>query len=211
MGMKKLLSELTRLKNSPVSHFVAKRLKEFARMKNASNEKLFQELCFCILTANFSAERAMFIQKKLANGFLALPQEQLTIKLRELGHRFPDARANYIVRARKYSKMLKPRIFSFPSGRLAREWLVKNVAGIGYKEASHFLRNIGFEDVAIIDFHIIDLLFAHGLVADRIRSLGKKRYLEIEKLLTGIAKRAGMNLAELDLYLWYLETGKVLK
>jgi N-glycosylase/DNA lyase len=39
----------------------------------------------------------------------------------------------------------------------------------------------------------------------------KKRYLEIEAVLKKIAEKLDMSLAELDLYLWYLETGKVLK
>ena len=41
-------------------------------------------------------------------------------------------------------------------GYQAREWLVHNVKGIGYKEAGHFSRNIGFtQDLAILDRHIL--------------------------------------------------------
>ncbi|GAJ17855.1 unnamed protein product, partial [marine sediment metagenome] len=29
-----------------------------------------------------------------------------------------------------------------------REWVVKNFKGLGYKEASHFLRNIGYKNFA---------------------------------------------------------------
>jgi len=91
-----------------------------------------------------------------------------------------------------------------------RDWLVGNVRGLGLKEASHFLRNVGFFDVAIIDFHIIDLLVGKGLIK-RPRSLSRRRYLEVEGVLRKIADKAKMSLGELDLYLWYLETGKVLK
>ena len=95
----------------------------------------------------------------------------------------------------------------------ARNWLNENVYGLGMKEASHFLRNVGKKDVAIIDFHIVDLLNSEGLLDfDRkSKSLTPSRYLEIEKVLLDLGKRLGLNLAELDLYLWYLETGKVLK
>jgi len=41
--------------------------------------------------------------------------------------------------------------------------------------------------------------------------MSKKKYLEIEKQLEKIAGEVNMNLAELDFYLWYMKTGKVLK
>ena len=91
-----------------------------------------------------------------------------------------------------------------------REWIVKNVKGLGYKEASHFLRNIGYKNLAIIDFHIIDVLVKNKIIK-RPKTLTKKKYLEIENKLRTIAKKAKMTLAELDLYLWYMETRKVLK
>ena len=91
-----------------------------------------------------------------------------------------------------------------------REWIVKHIKGLGYKEASHFLRNIGFDDYAIIDFHIVDILEKHKLIR-KPKTMTKKRYLEIEKVLQEIGSKSKMTMAELDLYLWYLETGKVLK
>ena len=78
------------------------------------------------------------------------------------------------------------------------------------KEASHFLRNIGFKDFAIIDFHIIDVLTRYNLIK-KPKTLTAKRYLEIEGVLKKLANKLKMSLGELDLYLWYLETGKVLK
>ena len=80
------------------------------------------------------------------------------------------------------------------------------------KEASHFMRNVGFKNVAIIDFHISDLLVKEKLIPkSEAKSLSKNQYLKIENILRQIAQKAGLNLAELDLYLWYMETGKVLK
>ncbi|MCS7106383.1 MAG: N-glycosylase, partial [Candidatus Aenigmarchaeota archaeon] len=122
---------------------------------------------------------------------------------------FPKTRANYIVEVRKFKDELK-NIFGKLSEEELREWLVKNVKGLGYKEASHFLRNIGYKNFAIIDFHILDLLERFGLIK-KPKSLSRKKYLEIENLLKKIAEKAKLSLAELDLYLWYLETKKVLK
>jgi N-glycosylase/DNA lyase len=91
-----------------------------------------------------------------------------------------------------------------------REWLVNNVKGLGMKESSHFLRNIGYKDLAIIDFHIVDLLEREKLI-ERPKTITPKKYLEIEQILAELGKKTNLNLAELDLYLWYLETGKILK
>jgi N-glycosylase/DNA lyase len=173
---------------------INKRLKEFKKLR--SRKELFKELCFCILTANFNAERAIKIQEIIGDGFLVLSEKQLAKKLKALGYRFPNVRAKYIVQARDQELVMD------------RAWLVKNIKGLGLKEASHFLRNTGSINHAIIDFHIIDLLERHGI---KPKTMTKKNYLEIEHLLKGISEKCNTNLAELDLCLWYLETGKILK
>ncbi len=208
--MEKLLREIDELKNSSVKERVDKRIDEFKTLGKKENEELFSELSFCIMTANFNAERSIKIQDSLQDGFCSMPLSELADRLKELGHRFPEARAKYIVEARKHKDSLKKILAKFRTEADMRDWLADNVKGLGMKESSHFLRNIGFTDVAIIDFHIIDLLVKHGLV-ERPKTLTPKRYLEIEKLLKEIAGKAGLNLAELDLYLWYMETGKILK
>ena len=87
---------------------------------------------------------------------------------------------------------------------------MRNIKGLGYKESSHFLRNIGYDDYAIIDSHILDLLKRNNLVTPP-KTLTRKKYLEIEAILRAIATRTDLTLAELDMYLWYMETGKILK
>ena len=205
-----LLSAIESLKQSKMKSLIDARMREFRGIGEGSSSEIFEELCFCVLTANFSAERAIKIQKEMGEGFLTLPESELAKRLRELGHRFPEARAKYIVEARRHGDSLRNILGSFHSQVEARRWLADNVRGLGYKEASHFLRNIGYDDLAILDFHIIDLLARYGLI-EKPKTLTKKRYLEIEELLREIAKRSRLNLAELDLYLWYMETGKVLK
>ncbi|MEM2686667.1 MAG: N-glycosylase/DNA lyase [Candidatus Bathyarchaeia archaeon] len=205
-----LLEKINGLKNSHVKKLVDMRMEEFKQNGGKASREIFKELCFCILTANFNAERSIEIQKKIDDGFLTLPISQLTEELRKLGHRYPQTRARYIVEARRYADSLKDVISRFKDSSLLREWLTKNIKGIGFKEASHFLRNIGYSDLAIIDFHIINILSKYGLT-DRPKTMTKKKYLEIESILRKIAKLSDISLAELDLFLWYLETGKVLK
>nr|MDO8134608.1 N-glycosylase/DNA lyase [Candidatus Njordarchaeum guaymaensis] len=208
--MEELLRAVENLKKTEVKKSVDARMREFKDNCRKTSEKIFEELCFCILAANFNAERTMKIQEKIGHGFLTLPESKLVTKLRQLGYRFPTTRAKYILKAREHKDSLKEIIESSDSCNELREWLVENIYGIGCKEASHFLRNIGFTDFAILDFHIINLLERCGSV-ERPKTLTKRKYLEIEEQLREIAAELELSLAELDLYLWYMETGKILK
>jgi N-glycosylase/DNA lyase len=90
--------------------------------------------------------------------------------------------------------------------------LVENVKGLGWKEASHYLRNIGYFDLAIIDRHILNNLREFKLLdEDGKKGLTKKRYLAIEEMLDIVADELEMEPGELDLYMWFRKTGKVLK
>ncbi|MHC1579039.1 MAG: 8-oxoguanine DNA glycosylase, partial [Candidatus Alkanophagales archaeon] len=143
----------------------------------------------------------------------------LAALLKRGGHRFYRKRAEFIAEARRFADSIKEIILRLEAewSGASREWLVKNVRGVGYKEASHFLRNVGFTDFAIIDRHILSVLQEYGLV--RLKSGGgrksvtltRRRYLEVEGVLRDVAKAAGLTLAALDLYLWYMRTGKVVK
>ena len=206
----KLLGSIEDLKRSEVRSLVDRRIRGFKEAGGQSSREIFKELCFCILCANCTAEGSIRIQGEVKDGFLTLPELDLAEKLRALGYRFPNVRAKYIVEARKHRDSLKNVVASFSDEKELREWLVKNVKGVGPKEASHFLRNIGYTDLAILDFHIINILVGHGLI-EKPKTLTKRRYLQIEELLRKIAGETNLDLAELDLYLWYTETGKVLK
>ena len=204
--MKKVIELVESLKLDPISKVINSRVSEFEELGKKPKEEIFKELCFCLLTANFSASGGIKIQSEIGRGFEDLPKEELAKKLKELGHRFPNVRAEYICLARESF----PKI-NFDSENL-REEVVENIKGLGMKEASHFLRNIGFKDYAIIDFHIVHFLVKQNLLeTPKTKQITPKRYLEIESLLREIAEKTNLSLGELDLYLWYLETGKVLK
>jgi N-glycosylase/DNA lyase len=204
--MEKIIRAIEKLKKADVRKLVDERIQGF---KNIKSDEFFDEMCFCILTANFTADRSIEIQKKIGKGFCCLPEKKLAQKLRQFGHRFPNARARYIAEARKSKEKLAQAMNGLKGAEL-RNWLVQNIKGLGYKEASHFLRNIGYDDYAIIDFHIIDLLEKHRII-ERPKTLTHKKYLEIESVLKKLAEKTRLTLAELDLYMWYMETGKVLK
>ena len=185
---------------------VETRLTEFADLKKLGNDEWFSELCFCLLTANSQAQRAIDIQKHLGiKGFLEESEENIAQTIKSFGHRFHNNKAKYIVLARKY-KNIKDHL-KYLTNLQAREFLVSNIKGLGYKEASHFLRNVGYEDFAIIDRHIIKFLYQNNFIKDIPTSITKKMYLELETIL----KKYNIALNKLDLMIWCHITGKILK
>lgn len=100
----------------------------------------------------------------------------------------------------------------FNQNKDARGWLAQNVTGMGYKEASHFLRNIGLgEDLAILDRHVLKNLRLLGVIEEIPSSLSKSRYFEIEKSMKEFAEEINVPMGRLDLVLWYKETGEIFK
>lgn len=206
----KLIDSINQLKKTETAKEIAKKITDFENIGKKSSKEIYLELCYCLLTANFNAKKSIDIQNKIGSGFARLSLEQLSDKLKEYGHRFPNTRANFIYLSRTYKDNLKEELFKNKTEENKRDWLVKNIKGLGYKEASHFLRNIGYKDLAIIDFHIIDILVDNKKI-EKPKTITKAKYLEIENILRKLAKKVNLSLAELDLYLWFLETGKIYK
>jgi len=214
-GVESLAKEVLRLREDPkVKAMVENRIAEFLEVYEKDTYAWFEELTYCLLTAYSSAERGQVCVDALCDcgALMHGSLEEVVETLRCQGHRFADRRAEYIVEARRLATKLKQTIQGFSKTSDARKWLVENVKGLGWKESSHFLRNVGYFDVAILDRHIVSNMREHGLIQDDDRKgLTKRRYLEYERLLEYVAERVGMTLGEMDLYLWYRKTGKVLK
>jgi N-glycosylase/DNA lyase len=94
-----------------------------------------------------------------------------------------------------------------------RDWLAleTGIKGLGYKESSHFLRNVGFTGYAILDKHVMRCLADVGLVADNRPPSSRGTYLLMEAKLKKFAREIGIDFDELDLVLWSMKTGEVLK
>ena len=214
-GVDALVMEVRRLEEDPhVRKLVEERVSDFNELNKGDSSAWFLELVYCLLTAYSSAQRAQLCVDALddCGAIIHGSTEEVADTLRREGHRFAEKRAEYIVSVRKLAGNIKQIIQRFRSSMKAREWLVMNVKGIGWKESSHFLRNVGYFDVAILDRHILSNMKEHGLIPDTSRGgLTKRRYLEYERILGKVADRLGMPLGQMDLYLWYRKTGKVLK
>ena len=200
--MQQIINLVKELKKSEIKSIIDKRMQEFENIPR-NFESLFRELCFCILTAGTSAELGIKTINHLDNVIFNGSEKEIQKKLKEV-YRFHTLRANYLHKARNSFKKIN--LYD----KDVRLKLVQNVKGLGMKEASHFLRNIGFKDYAIVDFHIVDILANYGLI-EKPKTLTQKKYLEIENVLKELASKTNTSLGELDLYLWYNETGKVLK
>jgi N-glycosylase/DNA lyase len=208
-------SELTNLYKLRQSR-IKERLNEFSRVLNESNERIFEELCFCILTANSSAKSGIKSISHIKHLLLKGSKEQLQESLKEAKYRFPNKRAEYIVTTRNrlrqdISLNLKEKIRSTKDKEELRDYFVDNIKGFGYKEASHFLRNVGLSGYCILDKHIINTLYEFKMLNNSITPKNKKQYLEIESKMIQFAKNLNINIDELDLLLWSRKTGEILK
>jgi N-glycosylase/DNA lyase len=196
---------------------IHQRLREFREILDHNDDDVFAELCFCLLTPQSSAKTCWAAVSRLRERSLLLKGEANEIQLQLNDVRFGDSKAKYIVEARatftKDGKLhLKSHLSSFTNPFELREWMVENVKGLGYKEASHFLRNIGLgEEFAILDRHILRNLKRLEVITEVPVSITKKRYLEIEEKLRHFSREVGIPLADLDLLFWSRETGWIFK
>ena len=193
------------------------RLDEFKRTWDKGNEEdIFTELIFCILTPQSRARSCWNSVQSLLVRNLLLKGNTNKITRSLSGVRFKYKKAKYIIEARKLFTVngrisVRPKIKQF-NDKDAREWLVQNVKGIGYKEASHFLRNIGLGgNLAILDRHILKNLSLVGVVEKIPDSLSRKTYIEIEKRMKEFANKINIPISHLDFVLWYKETGEIFK
>jgi N-glycosylase/DNA lyase len=205
--MKSLRSAYRKLKSR-----IDARLKEF-RSNLKDDDRIFQELCFCIFTANANALKCDQAVRALKTDNCHNTGCVRRIRSRIKGCvRFHNKKAQYLVLARRRF----PEVLQAIKGSdviAARDWLVDNIKGYGYKEASHFLRNIGLgSGIAILDRHILKNLKTYGVISKIPDSVGSRRiYVDIEDKMRIFAKRTGVPLDALDLVFWSFQTGFIFK
>lgn len=199
---------------------IRKRLDEFREVwRKGSDARLWEELVFCIFTAGASARMGLRAVEAIRPLLMEGEREEMTSALQHAGaHRFPVERPGYIVITRSYLQEhcdmgLRKKLKSFANPIERRDWLAqeKQVKGLGYKEASHFLRNIGFSGYAILDKHVMSCLKDLKVVDTPKPPGNRTRYLETEERLKFFARDIGIDFDELDLVLWSMKTGEVLK
>jgi N-glycosylase/DNA lyase len=197
---------------------IVSRLREFDKIwTEANDEDIFAELAFCLFTPQSKAKSCWEAILSLKDQDLLVKGTPDEIKRRLQCVRFHNKKAQYLVEARRMflkrgSISVRPMLKGFAGIQETRDWLVKNIKGLGYKESSHFLRNIGLgQQIAILDRHILRNLDLLDVIAMVPGSLGSAQYLQIEKQMSDFSEHIHIPLAHLDLLLWYKETGEIFK
>lgn len=203
---------------SLVKEDIQKRLDGFKYLwEKGSEEDIFAEFVFCLLTPQSKATSCWGCVENLLEKNLLWEGNANQIAGELNRTRFKHKKAHYIVEARKLFTengeiIIKPRITQFKDAKEAREWFVCTIKGMGHKEASHFLRNIGLgENLAILDRHVLKNLKLLGAIKEVSKNISKKRYLEIEEKMRKFAEGIEIPLSHLDLLMWYKEAGEIFK
>lgn len=185
--------------------------------QKGSDGRLWEELVFCIFTAGASARMGLRSIEAVRPLLGAGTHQDLANALTGV-HRYPRARSGYIVVTRDYlntecGMRLRERLEDFADPIERRDWLARErrVKGLGYKEASHFLRNVGYRGYAILDKHILRSLAELGVIASPQPPTTRAKYLATEERLRDFARDVGIDFDELDLVLWSMKTGEILK
>jgi len=142
---------------------------------------VFYNLCFAILApqTTFKSNRKV-VEILKNNDFMNndLPRANLETIVKHT--RFYRQKTDRLLKAKMQFGDVLINVLSNSETKVKRDFLVKNVCGLGMKAASHFLRNLGRRDLAIIDTHVLKFL-------DYDKPKNNKEYIEIEKKFEDIS------------------------
>lgn len=190
---------------------IQNRKQEFLKNKE-DKQKIFKELCFCLLTPQSKAISCwQAVEEIFKKGFpkcdKKVVQEVLKSKVR-----FYRNKSEYLYQLAKKIDVIYKIINTNLEPQILREILVREIKGLGLKEASHFLRNIGYSfDLAILDRHILKNLKELRVIKTIPKSLTTKKYLDIEQKFINFSKKIKIPLVDLDLLFWAKQAGVVFK
>ena len=197
---------------------IRSRLAEFESVwMSGTDARLWEEMVYCFFTGGCSAKMGLRSVEAVRELLETGGQKEIAGALKGV-HRYPNERSRYVVASREFLRehcgmKLRKKLESFICPFERRDWLVreKGIKGLGYKEASHFLRNIGFSGYAILDKHVLRCLHELKIIDEPKPPNTRSKYLSIEEKLKQLAKVARIDFDELDLVLWSMRTGEILK
>lgn len=192
-------------------------IKGYANTINYNEKDYFAEIAFCILTPQSKARNAWSAITKLKeNGLLYTGSAEEIVEYLNVV-RFKNNKARYLIELRE----LMTRNGKLDSKNILKEigdvyqkrdWILKNVKGMGLKEAAHVLRNLGFgRYLAILDRHVLKNLKELGVIDEIPKNLTKNKYFEIERFMINYSKIAKIPMDALDLVFWSQQAGEVFK
>lgn len=179
----------------------------FERRTNA--KEIWYELAFCITSSQERTRRAQSAARALAGSYEALCTSRdvaetirTSIQNAYVSLRFINRKTEQLVESwgvfQSDLATLQAIDENFQTPAQARDYLISNYAGIGPKQASMLLRNLGFgSDLAIIDSHIARMSL---VILDDAPPAS--RYSVLEGRLREFADNRQVSLQTLDVVLW---------
>ncbi len=202
----------------PIKGRIEDRLSEFRRIwESRDDDAMLRELLFCLLTPQSKAKVCWGAISDMACSDVLLKgtYDEVLSSIRMV--RFKYKKAGFLITARERflgdrGIVISQHIDGLGAPRDARGWFAENIKGMGYKEASHFLRNIGLgADLAILDRHVLRNMKGYGIIEVVPSHISKKDYLILEGKVEEFSDRIGIPMDHLDMLLWYKEAGDVFK
>jgi N-glycosylase/DNA lyase len=195
---------------------IEKRLAEFSdNFKNMNEEDIFAELSFCTFTPQSKARSCWKCIEHLKSSRLLYTAGADELKCNISGVRFHNNKSGYVIKNRSMIAGMNFKKFILENSKdikALRKWLVENIKGYSFKEAGHFLRNIGYgAEIAILDRHILKNLIIYGVIQEIPKTLNERTYLEIEDKMTEFSKKIKIPMHHLDILFWYKQTGEIFK
>lgn len=184
--------------------------------KRKTKEQTFYDLCFCICSPQTTFKNNIRVIAELKKkDFYTKDITNLQQILKPT--RFYNNKTKYILEAKNKFEDIIGILWElrgnyhhmniFEKAKFKRRWLVKYIKGLGMKTASHFLRNNGDKELAIIDTHIIKFLTSYDLPKNKRKDYSKiiqtKNGYELTEIaFKNIALINKLTTAELDLLIW---------
>ncbi|MDR1902664.1 MAG: hypothetical protein LBQ88_10325 [Treponema sp.] len=213
------MSELLDIYLSNKERFDEK-LQAFALVwQNGSDTEIFGELCYCLCTPREKARNALdaVLRLRKENLLTRGTSDEIKPVLKESGIALYPQKAENIIKNRGLffphtRQKITDQFLCYDDIFRSRKELAYSVSGIGFKEASHFLRNIGFGGrTCILDTHIINQLVQNGLLPKKPKSLTEKKYLEIEQTMIQFAAQEHIPVDVLDMVFMFKENPNITK
>lgn len=119
-------------------------------------------------------------------------------------NRLASLLARTIIEIYGQSRSIRGFLFDARNAREARETLMQHVWGFGPKQASLFLRRVGYcADLAVLDVHVLDYLqLTRGLSLSPSKLGSLSLYEEIENTFREISAEFGHSMGCVDLATW---------
>lgn len=193
------------------------------RRPDRSEQVLWRELSCCILSSQVQYSLASAAAKRIHDRRILTGSKETTYKRIEqrlfnalaspldvVGssqrYRFPRVRATQLARCwmRLNSQTLTASLSEHTDPCSLRHWLVSEMCGLGPKQASMFMRNVGITyDMAVIDRHVIKYMASIGMIPSPSISITSLRsYERFETELSRHAVEHGFSVGVFDWAIW---------